>query len=81
MALNPKITDWKAQRVWLVGASTGIGAALATLLLDRGARVAVSARTAAKLDAMVKGRANALAVPLDVTDAPGLVAAHAAITK
>ena len=29
MALNPKITDWRGKSVWLVGASTGIGAALA----------------------------------------------------
>ena len=31
MALNPKIAAWKDRRVWLVGASTGIGAALAEI--------------------------------------------------
>jgi short-subunit dehydrogenase len=67
MALNPRITDWRARRVWLVGASTGIGAALATLLLGRGARVALSARSADKLEAAAAGRANALALALDVT--------------
>ena len=29
MPLNPRIGDWSAQRVWVIGASTGIGAALA----------------------------------------------------
>ena len=47
MALNQKITDWDGKRVWLVGASTGIGAALAAALFERGARVAVSARSEA----------------------------------
>jgi len=31
--------------VWVVGASSGIGAALASELVDRGARVAISARS------------------------------------
>ena len=48
MSLNPKIAAWKDRRVWLVGASTGIGAALAQALLARGAKVAVSARSAGR---------------------------------
>ena len=47
--MNPRIADWSDQRVWLLGASTGIGAALAGLLLARGARVALSARSAVRL--------------------------------
>ncbi len=71
MACNPVIRDWAAQRVWIVGASSGIGAALARELLARGARVAVSGRNASALAAL----RGALALPLDVRDGPALLAA------
>ena len=73
MALNPRIVSWADRRVWIVGASSGIGAATAALLIERGARVAVSARSAGALAARFAGKA--LVVPADVTDAPGLRAA------
>ena len=81
MALNPKFSDWRDVRVWVVGASTGIGAAAAKLLLARGARVAVSARSADKLTGLIAGHAHALALPLDVTDAGAQRAAHAQIAQ
>ena len=52
MPLNPPITDWRGQRVWLIGASSGIGRAVASLLHARGAQVCVSARQQALLDAL-----------------------------
>jgi len=81
MALNPPITDWKDRRCWIVGASTGIGAALADALAARGARVALSARRKDPLEAMAArcGAGRALALPLDITDAKALEAAAAAI--
>ena len=65
--LNPPIRSFKGLRVWIVGASTGIGAATAELLLAQGAKVAVSARSAETLETAFGTRA--LILPLDVTDA------------
>jgi NAD(P)-dependent dehydrogenase (short-subunit alcohol dehydrogenase family) len=70
MPLNPRIASWQGRRVWIVGASSGIGAATAALLLERGARVAVSARTAQALEERFGG--HALVLPADVTDVDAL---------
>src|SRR6187401_312878 len=76
MALNPKFENWKDRRVWIVGASTGIGAALAEDLLAKGAKVAVSARKREPLEAMAsKHGGNVAVLPLDINDAPALAAA------
>ena len=75
MPLNPKITDWSGKRVWLVGASTGIGAAMAHELARRGAQLALSARNAERLKALaIEG---ALLLPCDATDAASLAASPA----
>ena len=66
MALNRVVAGWANRRVWVVGASSGIGAATAELLLERGARVAVSARSAQALEDRFGTRA--LIEPLDITD-------------
>ena len=57
--------------VWLItGCSTGFGRELATVLLDQGKRVAVTARNPADVQDLVDGRGEqALALALDVTDA------------
>jgi len=78
MPLNPKIAGWQGRRVWLVGASTGIGRATAVRLHAAGARVAVSARSALPLEAFARQYAGSLALPLDVTDR---VALHAAAER
>ncbi len=72
--MNPTITDWRGLRVWLVGASSGIGEATASALHALGAQVLVSARKADALQAFVAAHpaqngAAAQAWPLDVTDA------------
>lgn len=68
--MNPKIVDWSGKRVWLVGASSGIGAALAGELARLGARVALSARSVDKLRALEIE--EALLLPCDATDTASL---------
>src|SRR5450432_1217494 len=75
MALNPSLPPWDECRVWVIGASTGIGAATAKMLLDAGARVALSARSADKLREVAKGHAKALVEPLDFTQSAAVAAA------
>ncbi len=75
--MNPRVRDWCGTRVWVIGASTGIGAETARLLLSRGARVALSARNAAALEGVAAGSAQALVLPLDVTAHEQVAAAHA----
>jgi short-subunit dehydrogenase len=76
--LNPPITDWRGKTAWIVGASSGIGRAVALALLSRGARVAVSARSGAALESMAAQHPGAaIVLPLDVCDAAAVRAAHA----
>ncbi len=57
------------RRVWVTGASAGIGRAVTIELVRREARVVASARNAAALDALVRECGDrVLALPLDVTD-------------
>src|ERR1017187_8042790 len=62
---------------WVVGASSGIGAAVARELASRGAIVAISARRDEQLRGVSAG--EMLVVPLDVTDAASVVAAAARV--
>lgn len=73
--LNPPFADYRGRRVWVIGASYGIGAAIARDLLGRGARVALSARKRDLLQAVAGGHGEALLAPLDVTDVASVHAA------
>ncbi len=75
MSLNPPLAEWRGRSVWLVGASTGIGRATASLLHARGARVVVSARNARALDEFVAAHPGSVGLPLDVTDRAAVAAA------
>lgn len=73
MSLNPKLANWRGQRVWLIGASSGIGEATARLLMQRGARVALSSRSREALVALADGKAHV--APADVTERASLASA------
>jgi NAD(P)-dependent dehydrogenase (short-subunit alcohol dehydrogenase family) len=62
---------------WVVGASSGIGAAVARELVSRGSTVAISARRDEQLRQVSAG--DMLVVPLDVTDAAAVAAAAARV--
>lgn len=79
--MNPCITDWHNKRVWIVGASTGIGAETARMLLAKGARVALSARRTEMLNEIANGNPNALVAAMDVTDHAAVLAARDAILQ
>lgn len=70
--------DWQGKRYWLIGASEGLGAALAAKLSGVGAEVILTSRSEEKLDAVaadLPGRT--LVVPADVTSRESLERAAA----
>ncbi|MBP6338295.1 MAG: SDR family NAD(P)-dependent oxidoreductase [Vitreoscilla sp.] len=79
MSLNPRLTEWPGRVVWVIGASSGIGRALAARLHGLGAQVVVSARNRAALEAFVLEHPGSRALPMDVTDAAQVAAATQAL--
>jgi NADP-dependent 3-hydroxy acid dehydrogenase YdfG len=71
--------DLNGKVAWVVGASSGIGAAVARELRSRGARVAISARRHDLLAAVSAG--DMLVVAADVTDPKALSAAAKLVRK
>jgi len=63
--------------ILITGASAGIGRATAARFLDAGWQVALLARRADALESLAAGRADALVLPADVTDAAQVDAAFA----
>jgi short-subunit dehydrogenase len=75
MPLNPQLPDWKDCRVWVIGASTGIGAETARSLLAQGARVALSARKADALREVAGNSDRAIVEALDFIDSTQVASA------
>ncbi|MDF1856570.1 SDR family NAD(P)-dependent oxidoreductase [Pseudooceanicola sp.] len=72
----------EAETIWIIGASDGIGAALARDWAQRGARLILSARSAERLEDLAASLGPAhLALPLDVSNRESLVAAAAQIAR
>jgi len=80
-ALNPPFADYRGRRVWVIGASYGLGGAIARDLLGRGAKVALSARKRELLLQVAGGHKEALIAPLDVTAADSVRAAALKIER
>lgn len=63
------MTDWKGKRYWIVGASDGLGAALARKISGAGAHVILSARSEDKLRALADALPGTASVQvLDAAD-------------
>ncbi|MEM9575372.1 MAG: SDR family NAD(P)-dependent oxidoreductase [Pseudomonadota bacterium] len=74
--------QWKGKRYWLVGASDGLGAALAHRMSAAGAHVIVSARSEDKLRAVVDALPGEGSMQtVDVSDDASVVAATDAIGR
>lgn len=70
------MSEWVGKRYWLVGASEGLGQALAHKLSAAGVHLILSARSKDKLNALANalpGRADV--VPMDVSDSASVKAA------
>ncbi|MET0052302.1 MAG: SDR family NAD(P)-dependent oxidoreductase [Candidatus Thiodiazotropha sp.] len=74
MSLNPRLDNWQGRRIWIIGASSGIGAALVSRLQQHGARLALSARREDALQAIAQ--ADDQVLPLDVTDEEAMIQVH-----
>ncbi len=72
----------EAETIWIIGASDGIGAALAREWAGRGARLILSARSAGKLEELAASLGPGhVVLPLDVSDRESLIAATERIAE
>ncbi|WP_341860944.1 SDR family NAD(P)-dependent oxidoreductase [Gymnodinialimonas sp. 57CJ19] len=70
------------ETIWIIGASDGIGAALARAWADKGARLILSARSEGALQDLAESLGpDHVALPLDVADRSSLVAAAETIAS
>ena len=78
---NPPLREWQGRRVWLIGGSSGIGAALAEQLAAAGALLILSARQPAPLAAVAARCRDAITLPLDITQPESVTAALAQLQQ
>jgi short-subunit dehydrogenase len=70
--------DWQGKRYWLVGASEGLGRALAERMSKAGATLILTARTSDRLDALATSLPGpAQVLPCDISDSHAVQAAAA----
>ena len=80
---QPAISNFKQQRVWVIGASSGIGGACVRALFQKGARVALSSRRVDRLEAIAQGypKEDYLILPVDVMHEADVQDAYQKIEK
>ncbi|WP_297449888.1 SDR family NAD(P)-dependent oxidoreductase [Ferrovum sp.] len=75
--LNPPLTKWFNQRVWIIGATRGIGAAVARVLVARNARLCLSGRVLSGLQEWhdtltTEQKTHTTLTELDIRDPQGI---------
>lgn len=73
------MSSWQGRSAWVIGASSGIGAAVAQELLKRGCDVTISARTESSLHDVAQGRMHV--VPVDISDTASVTRAARTIGR
>lgn len=71
------MSTWDGRSAWVIGASSGIGAAVAEELLKRGCKVTISARSENALHDVAKGRMQV--VPIDISNTDSVQQAAATV--
>lgn len=69
------MTDFAGKRIWIIGASSGIGAALARAFAAEGARLVLSARDETALDELAIECGGAKVIPFDLGQSGALAEA------
>jgi len=77
------IVNFSGKRVWIIGASSGIGAACAQALLKVGAKVALSSRRIERLEQIARAAKpeQTLILPVDVTQQQQIQTAYQSIMQ
>ena len=77
------IDSFAHQRIWVIGASSGIGEACTKAFIKAGANVALSSRRAERLNTLAESGelGQALVLPLDVTQQEQITAAYQSILE
>lgn len=79
--MNPVVENWSGRRVWVIGASSGIGAAFAQRMAKAGAQVLISARRASQLAEIAQIAPTIQTLPFDAADALAWQPAYAAAVE
>lgn len=77
------IDSFVNQRIWIIGASSGIGEACTQAFIKAGAKVALSSRRAERLNVLAKSAQSeqALVLPLDVTKQEQILSSYQKILE